>query len=725
MKYYRQFDSMDCGPACIRMIAGHYGRKYPLNYLRNLSYLARDGVSMAGIHEGLDAIGFDARSFRMTLEELNTLCPLPAILHWEQNHFVVLYKIKTDRRNKVHYYVADPAYGKHKFGEDEFARSWLSGSHGAVMAMEPTSAFYEMVPPKNHYSIGRFFVKYVRPYRNEIFQLSLGLLSGIIFSLIAPFLTQAMIDRGIGNRDMNVIVAVVIAQLCLFLGSYAIGIIRNWVVLYMSTRINIQVISDFLKKIMRLPMTFFETKSVGDINQRIADHYRLESFTTSETLMTMFSLVSFSVFFVIIGFYSIRILIIYTCFTVASIVWMIFFLHKRKIIDYKLFRLRSENQNAIFEMMNGMPEIKLNSFQEYKIREWEEIQARLYKTRMFSLKVNQTQSAGYMILNQSRNIIVTFVVAMAVVKGNLTLGMMMSITYIMGQMNGPLGQLINFIQSLQDVKISLERSGEVYVHDNEDSKDSYKQLPACSDEISIRNLSFRYGGSFSKKVLDNVNIVIPKGKTTAIVGESGSGKTTLIKLLLKFYNPTEGAIYIGPDSIEEYSAENLRKECGIVMQNSYVFADTIRRNIILGDNDCDELRLQEAIRIANIRKFIESQPMGLETKIGTAGMGISGGEKQRLMIARAVYKNPKYLFLDEATSSLDAENEHVIVDNLSGFLKGRTVVIVAHRLSTVKNAHQIVVLRDGKVCEIGTHKQLVDKKGAYYDLVKNQLELAD
>lgn len=725
MKLSRQFDAMDCGPACIRMIAEHHGKRFPLNYLRNLSYLARDGVSVAGIHEGLEAIGFEGNTFKLTLKELGTLCPLPAILHWNQNHFVVLYRVEKKRNGKTFYHVADPAYGKHRFNEGEFIQEWLSGDKGVALAVEPTDLFYEQNPPEEERTLRHFIGRYLSPYKNEMFQLALGLLAGVATSLIAPFLTQAMIDRGIGDKDLNIIVVIVIAQLCLFLGGYMINLIRNWVVLYMSTRINIRIISDYLEKVMRLPMKFFETKSIGDFNQRISDHYRLESFTTSETLMTVFSLISFSVFFIIIGLYSIKILAVYLIFTILSILWMVYFLKKRKTIDYKLFRIRTENQNAIFEMINGMSEIKLNNFQEFKRKEWQQIQGKLYKARMKSLGINQTQGAGYTILNQSQSIIVTFIVAIAVVRGEITLGMMMSITYILGQMSSPLSQLIGFVQRLQDAKISLERSGEVHIQEDEDCKELYRSLPESNESIAVRNLSFRYGGTYSKIVLKEIDFVITKGRTTAIVGESGSGKTTLIKLLLKFYPPTEGIIYLGEMPLDDFSADEWRSNCGIVMQDNFIFADTIERNIVLGDEEIDKERLAEAIRIANLVSFLEQQPMGLQTRVGTAGMGISGGEKQRIMIARAVYKNPNYLFLDEATSSLDAENERIIVENLNAFFRYKTVVVIAHRLSTVKNAHQIVVLKDGEIKETGNHKKLIARKGVYYELVHNQLDLAE
>ncbi len=716
---------MDCGPACVRMVAHYHGKSYPLIYLRNLSYLSREGVSVAGITEGLGVIGVNARTFKMSLDELKNKCPLPAIIHWDQNHFVVLYKIQTNSRGKSRYYIADPAYGKNRFGEDDFAAGWLSGEKGVAIACEPTEQFFELEPPKDEHNIKKFLLNYLRPYKNELFQLSLAMVAGLVVSLITPFLTQALIDRGIGDRNLNMIVTIMLAQLALFVGSYVIGIIRNWVVLYMGTGINISLVSDFLYKVMRLPIKFFETKSAGDFNNRISDHYRLESFATSETLATLFSFVSFIVYFVIIALYDLRILLLYLIFSGVSIVWLVAFLKKRKVIDYKLFRIGSENQTAKLEMISGMSEIKLNNFQEYKRNEWEDIQQRLYEIRIRSMKLGQVQSAGYTLINRSRDIIVTLLIAIAVVKGSITLGMMMSISYIIGQMSSPLSQLIGFVQSVQDSKISMERSGEVYIQEDEDNRESYKPIPRHCDKIVLDGLSFRYEGPYSKLVLKDIDLVIPRGKTTAIVGESGSGKTTLVKLLLKFYPLTQGKIFIGDTLFDEYSADQWRGVCGVVMQDNYIFADTIRRNIILGDKEADEKRLADAIRIANLSKFIDEKPLRLDTKIGSAGTGISGGERQRIMIARAVYKNPDYLFFDEATSSLDAENERIIVENLDDFFVGKTVVVIAHRLSTVKSADQIVVLKDGMIQETGIHSELIQKNGVYLNLIKNQLELAD
>ncbi len=723
MKLTRQFDQMDCGPACVRMVAGHYGKDYPLSYLRTHAQLNREGVSVAGIREALEHIGMDSSTFEMTNEQLATICPIPAILHWEQNHFVVLYKIKQKRNGNRKYYVANPAYGKHTYSEEEFNRYWLNGDKGVVIGLEPTVEFYHKQPVKQKHSFFRFWQKYVWPFRTEMSQLALGLLCGILLSLITPFLTQAMVDNGIGMRDMGIITSIMVAQLCIFVGSFTMNIISSWVALYMSTRININVLNDYLSKLLRLPMTFFETKSVGDYQQRIGDHARLQGFTTSSTMNTAFSLVSCAVLSVVIGFYNIYLLLGYLSFTALSLMWMTYFFHKRKALDYEVFKIGARNQNKLFELMNGITDIKLNVYENYKIKEWNQMQEQLYEMSQRTLKLNQIQGTGYTVIGQLRNILLTFWIATQVVNGDLTLGMMMSISAIIGQIDGPLSQLLGFVQQFQDAKISLERSEEVHLCQNEDT-DNLLQLPDTHPlDIHIRNLTFRYAGSVGKPALDNVSLTIPAGKTTAIVGESGSGKTTLMKLLLKFYDLPPNSILIGNHCITTYSASSIRQSTGIVMQDNFVFSDTIKQNIVLGE-EADEVRLSQAIHAACLDNYVADLPLGVHTKIGSEGNGISGGERQRIMIARAVYKQPVYMMLDEATSSLDAENERKITHNLAQTFDGRTMLVIAHRLSTVKNADNIIVLKRGKVVEQGTHDSLIAQQGEYYNLIKNQLELS-
>lgn len=725
MKLTRQFDQMDCGPSCIRMVASHYGKDYPLSYLRSLSHLTREGVSVAGIRDALKQIGMESGTFELTLEQLREQCPLPAILHWEQNHFVVLYKVKRSRvGNNWKYYVANPAYGKHAFSEENFGRFWLNGDKGIVVAAEPTDDFYTRKPVKEKHSFLRFAHKYVWPFRLEMSQMAFGMLAGILLSLVAPFLTQAMVDDGIGMRNMGLIRNLLFAQIFLFLGSFSMGLIGSWVSLYMGTRININILNDYLSKLLRLPMTFFETKSVGDYQQRMGDHGRLQSFVTQGSMQTFFSLISAPVLLVVIAYYSPLIMAAYLLLTGASTLWMIYFFRRRKALDYERFRLGAENQNKQYELMSGITDIKLNAYEDYKIDEWRELQERLYAMSCKSLRLGQVQSTGYTLIGQCRNIFITFWIAAEVVNGNLTLGMMMSISSIIGQVNGPLSQLIGFLQQFQDAKISLERSEEVQLCEDEDRAEMFDLPTDGPCDIELRNVSFRYAGTIGKAALEHVSLTVPAGKMTAIVGESGSGKTTLMKLLLKFYAPTEGRILLGGKDLAEYKAKSVRRASGIVMQDNFVFSDTIRRNIILGEPN-DDGRLAEALETACLTDYIGGLPLGVETKIGTEGKGVSGGERQRIMIARAVYKQPQYLLLDEATSSLDAENERHITENLNCLFSGRTLLVIAHRLSTVRHADRIVVLRHGRVVETGTHEQLVLAKGYYYELIKNQLELAD
>lgn len=725
MKLTRQFDQMDCGPACIRMVASHYGRDYPLSYLRTLSHLTREGVSVAGIRDAMAHIGLESASFEITPDQLRSRCPLPAILYWEQNHFVVLYGVRQPRFGRGwRYQVADPAFGKHTIGQEELCRHWLNGEKGVVVAAEPTDAFFARRPVKERHSFFRFARKYVWPFRLEMAQLGAGMLAGIVLSLVTPFLTQALVDDGIGMRDLGLIADLLVAQLFLFAGSLAMGLVSGWVSLYMGTRINIRILHDYLSKLLRLPMTFFETKSVGDYQQRLGDHGRLQSFVTQGSMQTFFSLLSAPVLLVVIGFYSPKILVAYLLLTALAAAWMAWFFHRRKALDYEQFRLSAENQNQLYEIMSGITDIKLNAYEHSQMEQWAQMQERRYRMSQKSLRLSQVQQTGYTVIGQLRNILITFWIAAEVVQGNLTLGMMMSISNIIGQVGGPLSQLIGFLQQFQDAKISLERSEEVHLCPDEDSP-GLAEVPAGEPlGFELRDVTFRYAGSIGPAALEHVSLRIPPGQVTAIVGESGSGKTTLMKLLLKFYAPTEGTILLGGHDLQAFSARSLRARTGIVMQEGFLFSGTVRRNIILGEKN-DENRLDEAIHAAQLSDYVGRQPLGVETKVGRDGIGVSGGERQRIMIARAIYKRPLCLMLDEATSSLDAENERLITDRLHALFHGRTMLVIAHRLSTVRNADQIVVLRHGRVVEIGRHDELVARRGYYYELIKNQLELAD
>jgi ATP-binding cassette subfamily B protein len=731
MKTILQHDQMDCGPACLAMVSSNYGKNYSLNYLRNNSFLAKDGVSLAGITEAAGIIGMETVAAKLSLSKLKKEGLLPSIVHWNQNHFVVLKDIKKNFFSRKDIYkVADPAHGFIELNEDNFKKSWLSeDDKGVALFLSPTDEFYTKHVEKKSKLNFKFMLGFLKPYKKEVSQLLLGLLAGSILTLIFPILTQLLIDKGVNNGDMDIVFAILIAQVFLFLGSTVIEIVRNWIMLYIGTRINITIISEFLKKILKLPIRFFDTKLMGDFNQRIRDHERIEYFLTSQSLITLFSLINFSVFFFVLFRYDVKILSSYLILTIVAIIWSSQFFKKRKIYDYNKFQHRSDNQDSIYELVSGIQEIKLNNLEEYKRNKWEKIQVELFKVNTNILKLDQLQLVGFDFINQLKNIFVTFLAAREVIMGNLTLGAMLAISYIIGQMNSPVNQLISFFRSLQDARLSMERLSEVQDQEEEERSnhlifDGGIDSLFVEKGIDISNLSFQYEGPYSAYAIKELTKFIPEGRTTAIVGASGSGKTTLMKMLLKFYEPTSGSIHINGIDINNLSPNDWRSNCGVVMQEGFMFSDTIERNIASGD-DIDPKKIKKAITLANLDEFIDSLPLGLKTKIGASGNGISGGQKQRILIARAIYKNPKYIFLDEATSALDAENEKIIHDNLQNFFLGKTVVIIAHRLSTVKNAHNIVVLEKGKIVENGNHKELVELGSKYFNLVKNQLELGN
>ncbi len=728
INFIPQHDNMDCGPACLSMIASVYDKKYPLQYLRENSFITREGVSLLGLTEASKNIGFEVLTAKLEKENFAEM-PLPCILHWNQNHFVVLYKISKNIFSKKQYFhITDPAHGFIKLSTETFKKSWITDNNkGVALFLEPTELFYKLAPPKSETLNLKYILGYLKPHKKQIIYMSILLLLGSILTLIFPFLTQNLIDKGVNKKDLSFISIILLAQLAVFFGSIVIEIIRNWIMLFIGTKISITIISDFLKKILQLPINFFDTKMMGDFNQRIQDNERIENFLTSQSLVTLFSIITFSVFFGVLCYYDFSILIIYFLLTFISISWSFFWLKKRKILDYLKFQQRSENQESIYEIINGVTEMKLNQFEDFKRFEWENIQKKLFKVNIKILKLDQIQMSGFNFLNQIKNIIVTFLAATLVVKGKMTLGELLSVSYIVGQMNSPVSQLVSFFRSLQDAKLSLERLNEVKNHETEENKEQ-KQLILEKNEnsgIFLNNISFQYEGPKSACILKDINFRIPDGKITAIVGASGSGKTTLMKLLLKFYDPTQGELFFNEENINNISPKNLRENCGVVMQDGFIFSDTIERNIATGDENINKEKLQNAVKIANIEEFVNSLPLGYNTKIGASGNGISGGQKQRILIARAVYKNPHYIFFDEATSALDAENEKIIHDNLQQFFKGKTVLIIAHRLSTVKNADQIIVLKNGEIAETGNHQQLVQNKGDYFNLVKNQLELGD
>lgn len=723
--FYKQLDAMDCGPACLRMVAKFYGKNFTLQTLRDRSFITRRGVSLLGISDAAESIGMRSMGIKISFERLKK-APLPCIVHWKQEHFIVVYKIKKDK-----VFIANPAFGKVTYSVEEFLKGWVSTEkdgvgQGLCLLLEPTPDFFKQSDEKLNKGNFKFLFSYLRGYRKFIIQLILGLLMVSIIQLIFPFLTQQVVDFGINNQDIGFIYLVLIAQLVLFISRMSVDFIRGWILLHLGTRVNISLISDFLIKLMKLPIAFFDTKTIGDLLQRIGDHRRIELFLTSSTLNILFSFFSLFIFGIVLAIYSIKILWIFLIGSALYIFWVYLFMRKRRELDFGRFRQLSENQSSLIQLITGMQEIKLNNIEKQKRWEWEDIQAKLFRVNVRSLGLNQYQQAGATFINETKNIIITILTATAVITGDMTLGMMLAVQYILGQLNSPLDQMIGFFHRTQDAKISLERLGEVHLSEDEEAVDEDKTtvLPE-NKSIKILKMSFQYEGPHSPFVLKDVELSIPESKVTAIVGVSGSGKTTLVKLLLGFYKPVEGEIKIGNINLNNISIRVWRDHCGVVMQDGFIFSDTIANNIAMGADVINKEKLSDAVRIANIQDMIEALPLGFNTKIGTNGYVLSQGQKQRILIARSVYKDPEYLFFDEATNAIDANNEKVIMDNLEQFFKGKTVVVVAHRLSTVKNAGQIVVLDKGKIVEQGTHKELTRAKGAYFNLVKNQLELGN
>lgn len=731
--FYRQHDAMQCGITCLKMVCKYYGREYSLDELSKLCSTSRAGVTLLGINEAASELGFRTFCGKPTIEQL-TEAPLPAILHWNQNHFVVLYKVKKLRNGKHRYYIADPGRDLLCYTDEEMQDYWAvvktlgDYDRGVALFLQPMPQFYEnnRQERSEKRSFG-FLLAYLKQYRRYFGQIILGLLLGSIIQLIFPFLTQAIVDVGINYRDINFIYLILLAQLTLTISRTAVDFIRRWILLHISMRINISLISDFFIKLLRLPMSFFDTKLTGDIMQRMTDHRRIESFLTGQTLSILFSIINFIIFGIVLLCYNTSIFAVFALCSLIYAVWIILFLRKRKQLDYLYFEKQAANNNKTLQFITGMQEIKLQDCEQRRRWEWEDAQADLFDANMKSLKLQQTQEAGSIFINETKNIIITVLAATAVINNEMTLGMMLAVQYIIGQLNAPVEQLLNFIYSMQDVSISLERINEIHEKPNEASiagaLTSFDHPSGC--DIKLNDVVFRYDKHLEPNIIDHVTTVLPRGKVTAIVGTSGSGKTTLIKLLLGYYPLLHGQIIIGSHPINDYNLKWWRRQCGVVMQDGFIFSESIARNIAVDDGEIDRKRLLHAARIANIEDYIENLPLKYNTIIGQDGIGLSQGQKQRILIARAVYKDPPYIFLDEATNALDANNERAIVENLARFYHGKTVVVVAHRLSTVRHADNIIVLEQGKIVESGQHEDLITAKGAYYNLVKNQLELGN
>jgi ATP-binding cassette subfamily B protein len=726
---------MDSGPACLRMISEFYGKYYSMDFVRERCYVSKGTISIINISEASESIGFRSHGVLLSWDALLNRVPLPCIVQFGSNHFVIVYQIKNSNRrlrlkskiSKDIVCIADPKHGLLKYTKTEFIKLWLgsnNGSVGNVLTLEPTPKFYSI---EDHEALKlnvSFLLSYLKPYKKYLLQLVMGMFVGSAISMIFPFLTQSIVDVGISNSNLNFVVMVLVAQLILHLGRLINEFIRSWLMLHLTTRLSISLISDFLLKLMRLPISYFDTKMVGDIMQRIGDHNRIQTFLSGSLISIIFSMITLLIYTIVMANYNIGILFIFFIGSFLYVLWVVMFLKKRRNLDYKRFQQASMNQSNMVQLVTGMQEIKLNGCEKQKRWEWERIQAKLFKVKVRCLMLTQNQQIGANFINETKDLLISFIAAKGVIEGNMTLGMMMAVQYIIGQLNSPIQRFIGFTRQAQDAKISLERLGEIHQKQDEEKPDDgkIKCIPKCAD-IKIKDLTFQYMGPNSEKVLNNINLDIPANKVTAIVGTSGSGKTTLIKMLLGYYQPTKGRIYLNGVDLDKYSPREWRKNCGIVMQESFIFSDTVANNVGVADEIVDREKLQRSLIVANINEFVDELPLRHNTLIGSEGHGVSSGQRQRLLIARAIYKDPDYIFLDEATNSLDTNNERTIVGNLDKFFKGRTVVVVAHRLSTIKKADNIVVLEKGFIVEQGKHNDLIKNKGGYYKLVKDQLEL--
>lgn len=726
--HYNQYDTADCGPACLRMIARYYGMEYSAEMLRRHCYISREGVSMLGISEAAEYIGFETAAVKITFKQLSEEGVFPCILHWNQKHFVVCYGIEKCRYGGYKIHISDPASQRLTYTKDEFERCWIGPNngndcYGVALMLEPGEKFGKVPEErkKNGLCI-RSFWGYLTPYRSMIGQLMLAMLVGSLIQLVLPFLSQAMVDQGINGCDMDIITMILMAQLFFFMSTLSIDYIRSWITLHMNTRIDISLIADFLVKLTAMPLQFFDSRMTGDILQRIGDHGRIKNFLLGNSIRIVFSLVNFLVYLCILAYYNMTVLGIFVAGNALYVAWVSFFMRYRRELDIKRFSQSAIEQSKMIQLVQGMQDIKLNNCEQQKRWEWERIQVQLFKIGLDGLRIEQIQQSGSVFFTQTTHILIYYIAARAVVEGGMTLGMMMSLSYIIGQVSAPISEFIGFARGFQDAKISLERLNEVHSQDDEETGIEVKRTELPYDrDIEIEHLSFSYNGSEQELALKDISLHIPAHKVTAIVGESGCGKTTLVKLLQGFYDPTRGSIRVGGTALSDINPHVWRASTGSVMQDSFIFSDSIADNIAVNAEESDRERIKYAGRIARIDDFVASLPLGYDTVIGMEGKGISQGQRQRILIARAVYKNPEYIFLDEATNSLDAINEAAIMDNLQKFYEGRTVVISAHRLSTIREADQIVVMEKGEIVERGKHQELLERKGVYYELIRNQI----
>lgn len=717
---------MDCGPTCLKIIAKYYGKDTELEILRDWCGIAKDGVSLYGLNTAAEKLGFETFPTLVTAKELEAHFNGPCIVHWNQKHFMVCYKIK-NKKSASFFYMVDPAQGFCKFSYDEFRSPFeTENGKGVVLLLSPSNNFQQEKKNDGKKSAWTTFIPYAKGYKGLFLQILVFLAISSVLGFIFPLLTQKIVDVGIKLEKKDVIWIIILAQLGIVLSRFLIDFMRSWALLQINSKINILFISDFLKKLVRLPISFFDKKNVGDIMQRIEDNYRVERFLTGESFLAIFSILNFIVFSILLAYYKLSFFIIFAIGNFIYVTWVLFFLKYRKELDNRRFAQSSGEQAKLIQIVSGISEIKINRSEKKEIWSWENIQANLYQISIKSLLLAQIQRTGGLFFGQFVNMSITYFAARSVVDGEISIGAMMSIMFVIGQLSAPIEQLIQFVKSAQDASISISRINEVIQCDDEYKNKRVVPDTIQSCDLRVDNISFSYNYPESRMVIEELSLFIPNNKVTAIVGASGSGKTTLMKLLLGFYTPTLGQINIGEITLSEIDPYYWRSKIGAVLQDGFIFSNTITENIALSDwETVDMEQVIHAAKVACINDYIDTLPLKYDTRIGMEGVGLSQGQKQRILIARMVYKNPSYIFLDEATNSLDANNERQIMDNLNDFFKNKTTVVIAHRLSTVMNADNIIVLDNGRIVEQGTHQELTRLKGYYYKLVKNQLEMGN
>lgn len=720
--FVKQTDSKLCGLACLSSICKYYGEDYSLNYLLDLCDIHSDGVSMLSLSKAAQTLGFKTLCVSIPYVQL-LLVDSPCILHWNQTHYVVLYRIDSKKEN---FYISDPAKGKYSLSKQELLEHWFgANSNAPVLMLEPNKKF-GTIKEKSRQSHSSFAIilGYLRTYHKYVLQLAIGLLFTSVLQVVFPIMTQIIVDKGIQSRNINLLWWILACWMIIVLAKTLTEMIRKWILLHITMRVNVSLISDFIAKLLSLPMSYFESHSIGDLSQRVGDHNRVQIFLTSQLLDSTFSVITFLVFSVILLIYNKAIFAIFMLGSLLYTLWILLFLKRRKLIDYETFEVEAANQSKTYQILASIQEIKLQNCRTRRRWEWEDLQAVLFSIKQKALRLQQIEESGSVFITEIKNILITVFSASLVIYDQLTLGEMMAISFIVGQLNSPLYQIMGLIYSFQDMKISLERINEVHYAKSE--AEQFGEL-RCIERSSIQlsHVYFKYDRSIPIYAIEDVSVELEAGKVTAIVGWSGSGKTTLVKLMLGYYNNYAGEIKISGINMRNFNIDWVRTQFGVVMQDGFIFTESIARNIAVDDNDIDWERLDYAARISNIKDYIDKLPLGYNTLIGREGMGLSQGQKQRILIARALYKNPRFLILDEATNALDATNECIIVNNLAKFCHDKTVLVVAHRLSTVRNADRIIVLHQGRVVEVGSHDSLIDHKGHYYNLIKNQLELSE